>query len=444
MKKKISRRSFLGGTAGGVASFSIVPRYVLGGPGYTSPNEKLNIAGIGAGGRANGDLRGVRSENIVALCDVDENQAVESRKRWPKARFYQDFRKMLDKEAKNIDAVVVATPDHSHAVAAMAAMQLGKHAYVEKPLTHSIYEARVLAETARKYNLATQMGNQGHSGNGVRQICEMVWSGAIGPVREAHIWTNRPVWPQGIDRPSSTPRVPDTLDWDVWIGPAPERPYHPAYHPFKWRGWWDFGCGSLGDMGCHIMDPANWALKLCPPISVELVDSSPRNDETAPKWAIIRYEFPARGDMPALTMYWYDGGKLPPRPPEVPADEKIGDGNNGSMFIGDKGIICAGEYGGNPRLLPASKMKEYEMPAEIIPRIPRRDHHRDWIQACKGGEPACSNFDYAGPFTEIVLLGNLAGRVGEKLYWDAANMKVTNVDEANQWVKREYRQGWSL
>ena len=441
-KKKVSRRTFLAGTAAVAAGCAVAPKKVVHAPRYKSPSEKLNIAGIGAGGRAEGDLNGVRSENIVALCDPDERRAVKMFRRYPDVPKYKDFRRMLEKE-KDIDAVVIATPDHTHAAAAMMAMQLGKHVYVEKPLTHSVYEARMLTEAAQRYKVATQMGNQGHSGEGVRKLCEMIWSGAIGPVREVHIWTNRPVWPQNIDRPTETPSVPKTLDWDLWLGPAPYRPYHPAYLPFKWRGWWDFGCGALGDMGCHIMDPPFWALRLTRPTTVEPVEIVGGNDETGPTASIIRYEFPQRGDMCPVSAFWYDGDKKPPRPEGVPADEKIGDGDNGSLFIGDKGIACAGEYGGNPRLLPASKMAEYEFPPETIPRV-RVGHHRDWVQACKGGRPACSNFDYAGPLTEMVSLGNLAIRTRQKVYWDAENMRVTNVPEANQYVRREYRRGWTL
>jgi len=441
-KNKITRRTFLAGTVVAAASCQVVPKHVVGGPTLKSPNEKLNIAGIGAGGRAEGDLNGVRTENIVALCDPDERRAARMYARYPDVPKYRDFRRMLDKE-KDIDAVVIATPDHTHAVAASMAIQLGKHVYVEKPLTHSAYEARVLTDLAHRYGVATQMGNQGHSGDGVRKLCEMIWSGAIGPVREVHIWTNRPVWPQNIDRPKETPPVPDTLDWDVWLGPAPHRPYHPVYLPFNWRGWWDFGCGALGDMGCHIMDPPFWTLKLTRPTSIEPIEIVGGNDETGPAASILRYEFPQRGDMCPVSVYWYDGGKLPPRPEGVPPDEEIGDGDNGSMFIGDKGIACAGEYGGNPRLLPASKMAEYTFPSETIPRIPE-GHHQNWVKACKGGPAACSNFDYAGPLSEMVSLGNLAIRTRQKVYWDAENMRVTNVPEANQYVRREYRQGWTL
>ena len=438
---KIKRRTFLAGTVAAAAGCQIVPRHVVGGKDQTPPSEKLNIAGIGAGGQAKTDLGGVSRENIVALCDVDERSAAESFKRWPEVPKYKDFRVMLEKQ-KDIDAVVVATPDHIHAVAAMAAMQLGKHVFVEKPMAHSAYEARMLTEAARKYKLATQMGNQGHAGPGVRTACEIVWSGAIGDVRTVYIWTNRPTWPQGIPRPADTPPVPETLAWDLWLGPAPYRPYNPAYLPHRWRGWWDFGCGALGDMGCHIMDPPFWALKLGAPTSVEPVEIVGGNEESAPKASIIRYEFPQRGDMCPVTVYWCDGGKLPPRPDGVPENEKLGDGDNGSLFIGDKGVLTTGCYGNGTRLLPESRMQAYELPPKTIPRV--RGHHREWILACKGGEPAGSNFEYSGPLTEMVSLGNVALRAKEKIYWDAKNMKVTNVPEANRYVRREYRSGWSL
>jgi predicted dehydrogenase len=298
----------------------------------------------------------------------------------------------------------------------------------------------MLTLAARKYKVATQMGNQGHSGEGNRQLCEMIWAGAIGPVREVHCWTDRPIWPQGIERPTEKPPVPAQVDWDLFLGPAPWRPYHSAYHPFKWRGWWDFGCGALGDMGCHIMDGAVWALKLGHPTSVETVESSPVNSETAPKWSIICYQFPARGDMASVTLTWYDGGKKPERPSELGEGKQLE--SNGSLFIGDKGKILTGTYGENPRLLPESKFKDYVAPPKTIPRVP--GPYKDWIQACKGGTPACSNFDVAGPFTEIVLLGNLALRAGQKIEWDGPGMKAKNAPETAQYVRREYRKGWTL
>ncbi|MHC4364865.1 MAG: Gfo/Idh/MocA family protein [Planctomycetota bacterium] len=467
-KKKISRRDFMTGAAAAVTAFTIVPRHVLGGRGHTPPSEKLNVAGVGIGGMGKSNINtiaGLRfdendkpdyenmdGENIVALCDVDEDYAAKTFELYPKAKKYRDFRRMLDKQ-KDIDAVVIATPDHTHAVVAMAAMQLGKHVYVQKPLTHSVYEARMLTEAARKYKVATQMGNQGHSAEGARLICEWIWDGAIGPVREVHCWTNRPVWPQGIGRPEETPPVPPTLDWDLWLGPAPYRPYHPTYLPFNWRAWLDFGTGALGDMACHIMDASFWALKLGYPISVEASHSYDvremwkrvDNKETYPRASIVRYKFPARADMPPVKLAWYDGGLLPARPEELEQGRELPD--SGTIFVGDKGKIMCETYGGSPRLIPETKMQEYKRPEKTIPRIANGadGHEQNWVDACRGGEPACSNFDYSGPLTETVVMGNLAMlNPGKTLDWDGLNMKVTNLPEANEHVHREYRQGWTL
>ena len=440
---KISRRGFLGAAG----AFTIVPRYVLGGAGNTAPSEKVNIAGIGVGGQGGGDLNAVSSQNIVALCDVDWSHAGGTFRRYPNARKYKDFREMLDKEDKNIDAVIVATPDHIHALASMAAIKRGKHVYCEKPLTHSVYEARKVAEAARKAGVATQMGNQGQASEQTRLMCEMVWDGAIGPVREAHVWTDRPnrglndvYWPQGVGRPKDTPSVPDTLDWDLWLGPAPERPYNPAYLPFKWRGWWDFGTGAMGDIGCHALDPIFRALKLGAPTSVEGI-STLVNTETYPLSSKIHYEFPARGDMPPVKVVWYDGGMRPPRPEELEDGRQVGD--NGKLFIGDKGKMLS------ERIIPEPRMKEYGKPPQLLERSP--GHHIEWINACKGGKPAGSNFDHAGPLAEAVLLGNVALRPElreitnrKKLLWDPEKFEITNVPEANQFLRREYREGWTL
>ena len=321
-KSRISRRDFMGASVA-AAAFTIVPRHVLGGSGNTAPSEKLNIAGIGVGGQGAGDLGNVSSENIVALCDVDWRHAAGTFKRYPKARQYRDFRKMLDKENKNIDAVVVATPDHTHAVASMMAIKMGKHVYCEKPLAHDIFEVRKLTEAAREHKVATQLGNQGQATEGTRLVCEFIWDGAIGPVREVHSWCNRPISPRGQDRPKETPPVPDGLSWDLWLGTAPKRPYHSCYLPFSWRGWWDFGTGVLGDIGCHQFAPIFRALKLGYPTSVEAC-SSGVNSETAPLASIVRYEFPARGDMPPVKLTWYDGGLMPPRPAELEDGRRYG------------------------------------------------------------------------------------------------------------------------
>jgi len=445
--KKLSRRDFIG-AAGAVAAFTIVPRHVLGGAGNTPPSEKLNIAGIGVGGQGASDLQALESQNIVALCDVDWRHAADTFRRYPNAKKYKDFREMLDKEDKNIDAVVVATPDHVHAPASMAAIKRGKHVYCEKPLTHSVYEARMIADAAREHKVATQMGNQGQAGVETRLLREYIWDGAIGPVREAHVWTDRPLnglnkvyWPQGVDRPTDKPKPPDTLDWDLWLGPAPERPYNPAYLPFVWRGWWDFGTGALGDIGCHALDPVFRVLKLGHPTSVEAICTLV-NKETYPVASVVHYQFPARGEQPAVKLTWYDGGMRPPRPDELEDDRQMG--TNGALFIGDKGKMLSG------RLIPESKMSEYKKPDPTIPRSP--GHHIEWIEACKGGKPAGSNFpDHAGLLAQAVLLGNVALRPElkermnrTKLMWDGENMKITNVPDANQFLQREYRKGWTL
>jgi hypothetical protein len=398
------------------------------------------------------DLQSLASENIVALCDVHDSYAAKTFKAYPNAKVYKDYHKMLDKQ-KDIEAVVVATPDHTHACIAMAAIKAGKHVYVEKPLAYSIYEVRKLTEAARQAKVATQMGNQGHASEDIRHICEWIADGAIGAVREVHAWTTHAVWPQGIERPKETPPVPEDLDWDAWLGPAPYRPYHPAYLPGMWRGWWDFGTGALGDMGCHVLDAPYWALNLGYPTSVEASASiyspgiswdKPVNTESYPRASIVRYEFPARGDMPPVKLTWYDGGMTPPRPAELEEGRRMGNMFGGVIFIGDKGKIMGGGHGGaGARIIPESKMKEYSRPPKTIPRSP--GHHTEWINACKAGQPAGSNFDYAGPFTEVVLLGNVALRMmHKKFYYDGPNMKVTNLSEANEYIHRQYRQGWTL
>jgi len=437
---RLSRRNFVQ-SAAAVAAFTIVPRYVLGGARIVPPSEKLNIAGIGIGGRGEGDLDEVGSENIVALCDVDKNYAGRAFKKYPNAKAYTDFRTMLEKEDKNIDAVVIATPDHTHAIITMMAIKMGKHVYCEKPLTHSIYEARMVTEAARAARVATQMGNQGQATEEHRLLCELISDGAIGRVREVHSWCNRPISPRGIERPKDTPPVPEGLSWDLWLGPAPERPYHPSYHPFSWRGWWDFGTGVLGDIGCHQLSPIFKALKLGYPTSVE-ASTSGVNSETAPLASIVRYEFPARGDLPPVTLSWYDGGLMPARPPELEEGRRMGEVDD-NLLVGDKGRILG------HRLIPESKMQEYKKPPKTLPRSP--GHHQEWINACKGGAPAGSNFDVAGPLAEVVLLGNIAIRMyqklyekGVKLYYDGPNMKITNLPEANEYIRSEYRKGWSL
>jgi len=452
--RKISRRSFISGAASTAMAFTIVPRHILGGTGQTPPSEKLNIAGIGVGGQGSHDLRQVDTENIVALCDVDEKRAAETFARYPNAKKYRDFRKMLEREENNIDAVVVATPDHTHAVATMMALKLGKHVFCEKPLTHTIYETRMVAKAAREAKVATQMGNQNQAIEGPRLLCEWLWDGAIGPVRQVHVWTYRPagMWPQGVDRPADTLPIPSTLDWDLWLGPAPHRPYHPDYVPFKWRGWYDFGTGTLGDMGSHNLAPVFQALKLKYPASVEAI-STEMYPETYPLASIVHYDFPARGDMPPVKVTWYDSGLMPPKPEEL-EDERLLPWEDGIVFVGDKGKLVAEGWGAQSvRLIPETKMKEYQLPPKTLPRS--IGHYKEWVQACKDGSPTGSNFDFAALVTEACLLGNIAIRTGkkrpwgqalirEKLNWDGPNMKITNVPEANVYTHKAYRQGWTL
>ncbi|MBN1361427.1 MAG: Gfo/Idh/MocA family oxidoreductase [Sedimentisphaerales bacterium] len=446
---RLSRRELLNRSAA-AAAFAVVPRHVFGGAGQVEPSGKLNIAGIGAGGRGNDDLQGVESEHIVALCDVDWQSAAGTFRRYPQARRYRDFREMLDKEGDRIDAVVVATPDHVHAVASMAAIKKGKHVYCEKPLTRTVYEARALAEAAREAKVATQMGNQGMAFEGNRLIKEWLWDGAIGPVREVHVWSDRPThqgrlplwWAQGIERPPETPPVPEHLDWDLWLGPAPQRPYHPAYVPFRWRGWWDFGSGGLGDMGIHNLAPVFSALKLGAPTSVH-ASSTAVYEETLPLASVVHYEFPARGDMPAVIVHWYDGGLVPARPAELEDGHEL-PREDGVIFVGDEGKMLVTGWGGNsPRLIPESKMKAYTLPPKSLPRS--IGHYEEWIKACKEGTPTESNFDFAGPMTEAVLLGTVCVRTGaDKLLWDSMNMTITNRPEANQYLHYTYREPWTL
>ena len=455
LKDKLSRRTFVGGVAA-AAGVMIVPRHVLGGPGYQAPSDKLNIATVGLGMGAN-NTKQCAGENIVALCDVDDARGAKVFETYPGAKTYRDFRIMLEQQ-KDIDAVIIATSDHTHTVIAIACMQLGKHVYLQKPMTRSIWEARMLTEAARRYKVVTQMGNQGHSGEGVRLIEEWIADGAIGKVREVHSWTNRPRWPQGMPRPESTPEVPSTLDWDLWIGPAPMRPYSPAYHPFSWRSWWNFGAGALGDMGCHVMDATYTALKLGYPASVEatvayrFVPPGPGErghgrrveyNDSFPIASTVHYNFPRRSrKYPGLKYHWYDGGLLPARPDDLEHDRRLP--SSGTIFVGDKGKLMCGTYSESPRLIPETRMKRYKRPKKKLPRV-KGSHEQNWIDACKGKTKATSNFDYAGPFTETVLLGNLAiWFASQRLLWDGPNMRVTNHPEANEMLKPTYREGWSL
>ena len=453
MSHRSSRREFLKNASAVGAGFWVTG--IEHGYGQEkSPNAKLNVASIGTGGQGGSDMNSVgKTENIVALCDIDSKRNDEAGKKYPEAKKYNDYRKMLEEMAPKIDAVTVGTPDHHHAPASVMAMKLGKGVYTEKPWAHDVHEARVMRETANKYKVATQMGNQGTSNGNLRQTVEMVQSGIIGDVKEVHIWTNRPIWPQAPDvtaRPKEQP-VPEHIAWDLWLGPAPERPYASAYLHFKWRGWWDFGTGALGDMACHTANLPFMALKLGSPTSIE-AESDPPNPETCPGWAKITYEFPARDGMPPVKVIWYEGKKktengveklLPPK--DLFQGEKIND--SASLLVGSKGTMYSpDDYGGKTIWLPkdkfsAEELKEFK-PTVKIPRSP--GHHAEWIRAVKGGEPAMSNANYAGPLTEFVLLGNVAIRAQKKLEWDAENLKAKNCPEADQYIRREYRKGWKL
>jgi predicted dehydrogenase len=441
MSQKLTRRGFLK-TAALTAGASVLagPRLLL---GDKAGPAKLRVAVIGCGGRGTGHVNAGLRENLVALCDVDANHLAGAAKKAPDARTYFDFRELLAEMGDQLDAVLISTPDHTHAPAATMAMRMGKHVYVEKPLTHTIHEARVLTELAREKGVMTQMGNQGHSGEGYRLLCEWIWDGAIGDVREVHSWTDRPIWPQGIATRPDAQAPPEHLKWDLWLGPAPHRPFHDMLHPFKWRGWWDFGCGALGDMACHIMDGGFWALKLGYPDSVELVDSSPIYEDSFPEWSIIKWRFPAREGMPPVEYTWYDGKKRPPRPDELEQGRNMP--SNGTLYIGEKGTIMTGCYGGGVRIIPETKMRAYDRPPRTIPRV-QGGHFGDFFRACRDGKPPSAHFDYAGPFTETVLLGNLALRAGKgkRVQWDGRAMKVTNRPELNALVRSAYRKGWEL
>ena len=475
--QKLSRRKFIQSAAVAGAAFTIVPRFVLG-KGFVAPSDTVYIAGIGAGGKGASDLTGFAGSldgqtkgnphaKIAFLCDVDERQTADSVKNFPQAKLYKDFRVMLDKEAKNIDAVSVSTADHTHAVAAMAAIVRGKHVYCQKPLTHSIYEARVLADAAKKYKVVTQMGNQYASADGVRVCQEMVSAGLIGDVTRVLAWTNRPVWPQGIPTPAGKHEVPKEMDWDLWLGPAKYIDYNPAYHPFNWRGWWQFGTGALGDMGCHVLDAAFRALPIDFPTEVECSATTEWEGffdeaeylDSCPASSIIHLKFPRKDGKGNIKVTWMDGGLVPERPEELGANEELGYWGTGYIFEGTKGKLM-GNYDTAPVLLPTTKMKDLV----LKPKLPRVEgqhdgHYTQWVDACMKGYgkmQLSSPFEYAGPFTEAILMGNLALRsynmadsegkkLGrKKLLWDAKNMKITNFDEANQFVKREYRDGWKL
>ena len=473
----MNRKEFIKNTSLATAGFFIVPRHVLG-RGFLAPSDRLIIAGIGVGGKGESDIMNFfKSGNagIAFLCDVDDTRAANSVKAFPKAKYYKDWREMLDKESKNFDAVSVSTPDHNHAVAALAAMQLGKHVYVQKPLTHDVYEARVLTHAAEKYKVVTQMGNQGASGDGVRQMMEWYDAGTIGDVHTVYCWTDRPVWPQGIPWPSQKAEVPKDLDWNLWLGTAPYKEYVDHLVPFNWRGWWNYGTGALGDMGCHIIEPAFRVLNLKYVKDVQASVGSVYVDEfrrgyfpdSCPPSSHVTMTFPKTNKTKhEVTLHWMDGGIQPERPEELGANELFGDGGNGTYFIGTKGKMMCSTYGANPRLIPTSRTSEVHV-KQKYPRVPggTEGHYAQWVNACiagYGNKPVSSPFEIAGPVTEALLMANLAVRANDirkpkadgkgfdypgrylKLVWDKDNMKVSNFDDVNQYVKRNYREGYSL
>ena len=478
---KDSRRDFVKKSAIAATGFFIVPRHVLGGPGFIPPSDKLLVAGIGVGGKGESDLKSFYDSGkaeIAFLCDVDDRRAKKSRKRFPKAKYYKDYREMFDKESNNFDAVSVSTPDHNHAVQTMAAIQRGKHVYVQKPLTHDIYEARALTEAAKKYKVVTQMGNQGASGDGVRKMKEWYEAGIIGEVDEVYVWTNRPVWPQGIPWPKKSSPVPSELDWKLWLGTAPHKDYVDGLVPFNWRGWWDYGTGALGDMGCHLIEPPFSVLDLKYPKEVECsvgsvyVDEFQRGyfPESCPPSSHVIMSFDGKEKDKEITLHWMDGGIKPMRPEELGAEETFGDGGNGALIIGSKGKMMCGTYGLNPRLLPTSRTEEVSVPQKFARVEGGMDgHYAQWVEAAIAGygkKELSSPFDIAGPLTESLLVANLAIRGYDikkkrkvkqndevktfypgrdiKMIWDADNMKVTNFDDANQFVKRNYPDGFTL
>ncbi len=444
--KATTRRRFLATGAGASLAFTFLPRRVLGAPDQPAPSEKLAIGCIGIGGQGGGvtrELSGFPNVQIAAFCDVQATHAAKMEKTYPGRPFYNDYRVMLEKE-KGLDAVMVGTPDHWHAPISIAAMKRGLHVYVEKPMAHTAAEARRMAAVAAEGKLVTQMGNQGHGGEGLRLTKEWIDAGVIGAVKEVHVWSDRPgkFWDtQGRRRPTETPPVPEGLDWNLWLGPAAERPYHPDYCPRKWRGWLDFGCGALGDMMVHNADPAWYALDLGAPESAE-AETAPRNPDTFPEWSIVTWRFAAKGGRGPVTVTWYDGGKLPPRPPGLEADRTLGD--NGIYFTGDKGVILCGGWSGAPRLVPEARMKDFVMPAKTIPRSV--GHRREWVDACLAGKPedAKAGFWYSGPYTEALHVGVLAIRLGRRIAWDGAAMKAAGCPEADTIIRKPYRAGFEL
>jgi len=437
MPRRVSRRAFVQTTtAVGAAMF--LPRSVWG------ANERLNVACVGVTGRGGEDMDGVSRENVVAICDCDERNLKVAAKKAEimNAKQFYDFRKMLEQMGDQIDAVVVGVPDHNHAPVALAAMRMGKHVYCEKPLAHNVREIRIMRETAKARKLATQMGTQIHAGDNYRRVVELVKAGAIGTVRRAHNWvpTSYSGSQKNVKEPQGSPPVPEGLHWDLWLGPAAERPYHPDYHPFWWRGWWDFANGALGDMACHHMDLSHWALDLREPLTVE--SKAPEYDPiVCPTWQIVDYHYPARGEQPPVHLTWYHGGKRPPELEEIePKLSKPQKWGAGTLFVGEKGMLLA-DYDRHV-LLPEDQYKDFKPPEKSIPKS--AGHHNEWIKACKTGSPTTCNFDYSGALAETVLLGCVAHKAGKKIEWDAKAMKVTNSQDANRYLRRDYRKGWEI
>jgi predicted dehydrogenase len=461
----LNRRQFIARTASAVAAFSVVPRHVLGGPKFVAPSNKINIAIIGCGGQGRTNTRELfkfPDAQVIAVADPIESENLDGfyfrgdAGRLPlkaevekhhagkapnlKVAEYEDFRVMLDKE-KAIDAILCATPDHQHAYACVAAMRQGKHVYCEKPLAHNVWEARLMSKVAKETGVATQMGNQGHSGDFIRQTCEMIWDGAIGDIREVHAWTSAGRWRKGFTGgPPSPEPIPKGVNWDLWIGPREMRDYSSGYTPVTWRDYWDFGTAPIGDFFCHNFDPACWALDLREPLSIEASAAGGVDSYIAPKGAFYTYRFGPRGKMPAVKFMWYEGGLMPERPEGLDEDDQLGAGGNGILFIGDKGMITCGGWAGRPNLLPGSKEDSYKRPPKTLPRS--KGHHRDWLDACKGGTPASANFEYGAALTEVGLLGLVALRVGKKLSWDAKGMKARNAPGADKFLRETYRAGW--
>jgi len=443
---RISRRQFIAGSAALVTATAFAQEQAA---DRIAPRvDKVNIGVVGAGGRGAEDIKGCEGQNFIAMCDVDDERAADSFKKYPNAKRYKDWRKMLEAE-KNLEAVIVATPDHNHAIVSIHAMKMGKHVYCEKPLTRTIYEARQMAKVAAEMKVQTQMGTQGHAFEGSRQAVEVIRSGAIGDVSAVHVWSDRPGswWPQGVERPTDEPPVPATLDWDTWLGPAPARPYNKAYVPFTWRGFWDFGTGAIGDMGIHNFDTAFWALELGLPTTVEVKDVSGVNNETGPKWCIIEINFPRRGTKPPVKLTWYDGLKKPPT--DLFQGEKRP--TNGSLIIGTKGTLFTRTWHGGGEadddfyvLLPRREFLGYHPPQPILPRVRGSSHHGEWLAAIRGMGTPLSNFGYASVLTESLLLGNVALRVGKKINWDATEMQAVNTPRADQYIRPQFRAGWTL